>query len=675
MRQFVHALVLSIAAVTLGISCAAGADDSTDIPVKAVTLYSSGVGYFQHSGTVTGNATTVLPFNVAQINDVLKSLVLEDKGGQVVGVTYASQDPLAKTLKSFQVDITGNPSLDQLLNQLRGSKLTVNLAAEQVSGVILGIEDRVRPAGDNKTYNVHVLNLLTSGSIRAIDLTEIHDVHLDDPELQDELSKALAAVAASRDQDKRPVTIHFQGQGQREVLLGYVIETPVWKTSYRVVLGDKDDAKIQGWAIVENQTDSDWNDVQLSLVSGRPISFVEDLYQPLYVPRPTVTPELYSSLRPRVYEEGNNNAGFADRLQAAAAAPSSAPGAMGEANAEMALRDEQQALNPTSSVISAASAEKLGELFQYTIADVTLPRQSSSMIPIVTDSIQAQRVSIYNPTIMPRNPLIGARLKNTTGKHLLGGPMTILDAGAYAGDAQIDNLPPDQDRLISFGIDLQMLVDTTTPGNTDDVLTGKIVNGVLQVSHKYVTTTVYDAENKSDHDKQLVIEHALRPGWDLIDTVSPVEKTPELYRFQESVAAGKSAQLTVKEQQIADEGFVILDGDVDSVVAYSHNGAIPKDVKDALAKAAEIKGSIVAAQNKLNQDKQDESAITVDQQRINETLRTIDRTTALYSRLLTKLNDQETQLEKLRADEDDATKQLNDSTQQLRDFLTNLNVG
>lgn len=674
MRKLVHALVLSIAAVTLGIPRPASADDSTEIPVKAVTLYSSGVGFFQHSGTVTGNATTVLPFNVAQINDVLKSLVLEDKGGQVVGVTYASQDPLAKTLKSFQVDITGNPTLDQLLNQLRGSKLTVNLAAEQVSGVILGVEGRVRPAGENKTYDVHILNLLTSGSIRAIDLTEIHDVHLDDPELQDELSKALAAVAASRDQDKRPVTIHFQGQGQREVLLGYVIETPVWKTSYRLVLGDKDDAKIQGWAIVENQTDSDWNDVQLSLVSGRPISFVEDLYQPLYVPRPTVTPQLYSSLRPPIYEEGTRRMAGAVQMQSDLSAK--APG--GELSDTMnaaAAAAPQQTINPTASVVSAASAEKLGELFQYTIGDVTLPRQSSSMIPIVTDSIQAQRVSIYNPAIMPRNPLNGARLKNTTGKHLLGGPMTILDAGAYAGDAQIDNLPPDQDRLISFGIDLQMLVDTTTPGNTDDILTGKIVNGVLQVSHKYVTTTVYDAENKSDHDKQLVIEHAFRPGWDLIDTVAPVEKTPQLYRFQESVPAGKSAQLTVKEQQIADEGFVILDGDVDSVVAFSHNGAIPKDVKEALAKAAEMKGAIVAAQNRLNQDKQDESAIVVDQQRINETLRTIDRTTALYSRLLTKLNDQETQLEKLRADEDDATKQLNDASQQLRDFLTNLNVG
>ena len=60
----------------------------------------------------------------------------------------------------------------------------------------------------------------------------------------------------------------------------------MWKTSYRLILAEK--PALQGWAIVENQTDNDWTDVQLSLVSGRPISFIQDLYQPLYIPRPWV---------------------------------------------------------------------------------------------------------------------------------------------------------------------------------------------------------------------------------------------------------------------------------------------------------------------------------------------------------------------------------------------------
>ena len=130
--------------------------------------------------------------------------------------------------------------------------------------------------------------------------------------MQEELDRALAAVAGARDQDKKPVDIRFNGQGDRHVRLGYVVETPIWKASYRLVLPGKDakdkQGMLQGWAIVDNQTDNDWKDVRLSLVNGRPISFIQDLYQPLYVPRPTVVPELYASLRPQEYDDGQQKA-------------------------------------------------------------------------------------------------------------------------------------------------------------------------------------------------------------------------------------------------------------------------------------------------------------------------------------------------------------------------------
>src|SRR6185503_10021354 len=97
----------------------------------------------------------------------------------------------------------------------------------------------------------------TAATIRAIDLQSVASLSLDDPQLQDELTKALIALSQARDQDKKPVTISFTGNGERRVRIGYVVETPIWKTSYRLLLDDKS-SKIQGWAIVENQTESDW---------------------------------------------------------------------------------------------------------------------------------------------------------------------------------------------------------------------------------------------------------------------------------------------------------------------------------------------------------------------------------------------------------------------------------
>ncbi len=152
-------------------SHAAPATTTAQVPVTKVVLFSSGVGYFEHAGTVRGNSATELRFKTSQINDILKSLVLQDEdGGRVGAITYPSQDPLAKTLKSFQVDITQNPSLAQLLNQLRGARVTIQRQAETLSGTILGVETRVKSGEKSDSFEVPVLNLLTGATIRAVEL-------------------------------------------------------------------------------------------------------------------------------------------------------------------------------------------------------------------------------------------------------------------------------------------------------------------------------------------------------------------------------------------------------------------------------------------------------------------------------------------------------------------------
>src|SRR5947207_3198778 len=218
----------------------ADANPQANVPVKAVVLFSSGVGYFEHFGTVQGDGSTQLRFKTNQINDILKSLVLQDlDGGKVSTITYPSQDPIAKTLRSFQVDITNNPPLADLLNQLRGAKVTIaQTTGDKSAGTILGVEKKRKPAKDDKSPPIEtaVVNLITGAMIKSIDLDNVADISLADPQLQEELGKALNALAQARDQDKKPVQIHFSGQGERRVRLGYVVETPIWKTSYRLIL-------------------------------------------------------------------------------------------------------------------------------------------------------------------------------------------------------------------------------------------------------------------------------------------------------------------------------------------------------------------------------------------------------------------------------------------------------
>lgn len=667
---------------------------TTDVPVTKVVLFSSGVGYFEHSGSVLGNSATELRFKTSQINDILKSLVLQDQdGGRVGAITYPSQDPLAKTLKSFQVDITQNPSLAQLLNQLRGAHVTIERQAEKLSGTILGVETRDKGGEKSDSFPVPVLNLLTGATIRAVELPSITNLTLDDPQLQEELTGALGALVQARDQDQKPVTITFTGTGERRVRIGYVVETPVWKTSYRLLLDDRGNfGKLQGWAIVENQTESDWNHVSLSLVSGRPISFVMDLYQPLYATRPIVVPEMFTGLRPQLYEgatasdsarvQMNGEAGSAGVQRRIGYDQNGRPMPLRLSETVVSSASGGSNVSPldaAQSVQAVASAARLGALFQYTVPDVTLTRQKSAMLPIITDSVKAERVSIYNASVLRSNPLNGVLLENTTGKHLLQGPVTVLDKGVYAGDARVDDVPPGQERLLSYGIDLDMPVDDTKSTQNTAVLTAKIDKGVLIVSRKLVASQEYGADNKTNKDKILVIERPRRSGWTLVDTQKPFEATPDVYRFKGTAVANKVTVLTVNEELVTNETILLASAALDQLVLYSRTGSgagdIPDRVRDALGKAIQLRQSIADVESDINAHTQRVGEITAEQSRIRENMKTVAQTTDYYKRLLAKLNEQESSIESLQQERDALTAKRDSLRKQLEDYLSGLTVG
>jgi hypothetical protein len=657
------------------------ASANADVPVAKVVLFSSGVGYFEHAGTVHGNSSTELRFKTSQINDILKSVVLQDlDGGKIGTITYPSQDPLAKTLKSFEVDITQNPSLEQLLNQLRGARVTVQAQAEHFSGTILGVEGRMR-ATDRAPVQVSTLNLLTVATIRSIDLPTISNLSLDDPQLQDELTKALAALVQARDQDKKPVSINFVGAGDRRVRLGYVVETPVWKTSYRLLLEDKPLAsKLQGWAIVENQTESDWNNISLSLVSGRPISFMMDLYQPLYATRPTVVPELFAGLRPQVYEDGIDQKKEADEVRKAAPSPAAgtardAQRVMLRAPSSMQLNEvvTTGAIDAAASVSAVAQAAKLGELFQYTVNNVTLPRQKSAMLPIITDSVAIERVSIYNADVLQSNPLNGVLLNNTTSKHLLQGPVTVLDNGSYAGDARIDNVGPGQHRFLSYGIDLDVTVNTKR-SETNAVTTATIRKGLLILTRRLTSSVEYLAENKSGKEKTLVIEHRVRPGWKLVDSPTLMEQTPAYYRFKGVAPANKVSRLVVKDEYPQLETIELVNANLDMLLSYKSNLEIPKTVRDAIAKAAQLRQAVADADHDVNARTQQINDISAEQNRIRENMKTAAQSTQYYERLLSKLNEQESSIENLQRERAALIGKRDAARRDLDAYLTNLTL-
>ncbi|WP_020474104.1 DUF4139 domain-containing protein [Zavarzinella formosa] len=282
------------------------------LPITQVVLFNSGVGYFSRSGEVEGDARVDLQFSAADINDLIKSLVIKDAKGKSVPLRYDSQEPIEKTLKSFAVDLSSNPSFGQILNQMRGQKVEITLQTNapnlsglpgNLTGVIIGMETahRALTAASPTATEMELLNLSCVEGMRSVPLSAVQRIRFLNPSVENEFKRALEVVAIGHDSLKKTVHLGFQGEGKREVKVGYVVENPIWKTSYRMVKSDDGKWRLQAWANVENTSDDDWNDVKLTLVSSRPISFQMDLYPPLYIPRPTVEPALFASLRPPTY--------------------------------------------------------------------------------------------------------------------------------------------------------------------------------------------------------------------------------------------------------------------------------------------------------------------------------------------------------------------------------------
>lgn len=673
----------------------------SDVPVKQVVLFSSGVGYFEHAGTVKGNGSTVLRFKTDQINDILKSLLLEDlDGGKVGTVTYPSQAPLAKTLKSFEVDITNNPPLPELLNQLRGARLSVITSNGPIDGTILGVEKKQKVINEKQTVEVDILNLRSGRMIRPIPLDDVQSLEMTDAKLNAELDAALAALSQARDLEKKPVEIHFNGQGERRVRVGYLVETPIWKTSYRLVLDKKKPAakgeaasgggKLQGWAIVENQTDNDWNDVQLSLVSGRPISFIEDLYHSLYIPRPFVQPQLYASLMPQTYENGITKDDM-DRLKQQAQENNEnqqrvAANGQNRGMSQGGVSNQLFAgsgtgggapppIDPTLSVVSAASASGLGELFQYTVGNVSIGRQQSAMIPIVTDDIDATKVSIYNQSVLANHPLNGVRIKNTTHKHLLQGPVTVIEAGSYAGDAQIDDVPPGQQRLLSYGIDLKVLVEQGDTSQNQTVQTAVLTKGVLELTWKDVTSTEFLISNRGEADKTIVVEYPRQEEWKLDEPAAADETTPSLYRFERKAAAGKTIKLPIRIEMLRDEQVELLPLDAAKLDLYVKLENVPPQIRDALAKVMQAKQALSVTQRQSEEKAKQIADISSEQSRIRENMKAVAATTDYYNRLVKKLDEQETQIEAWQKELSDLRKQIETQRKDLEAQVSGLTIG
>ena len=652
MRRILAVFVAEVLALT----SLAGAD----LPVREVVLYKHGVGYFERSGHLAAGESAHLDFQAGEMNDVLKSLTIEEKGGgKIAGLRYDSSQPLGAKLAEFPFRLGESQPLSAVLDQLKGARLELKFAAETTAGAIVAAR---RIPGDAKQSEREQITLLTdTGDLRNFDLAAASSVRFTDPTLQSQFKEYLAALTQSRSKDKRSVYIDSSDARAREITAGYMIPTPVWKSSYRLIFDETAQPMLEGWAIVDNTTGEDWTNVHLSLVSGRPISFISALYEPRYVTRRTAGLPDEEGQAPVIYQGtldemkkaqvGTGVAGgaMASRMspRTMAAAPMAAP------QAEFLMdsaRDSVRRNEMSSSIAATAAATELGELFEYRIASaVNIRKSESAMLPFLQQKVAGRKLLIYSDSaaIHPQNAV---EITNASGKTLDGGPITVYDAGAYAGEALVETVKAGDKRLVSYAIDLGTRITTQFDSKGDLVREIHFRRGILTARTAAVETRTYTIRNVDQKAKTLIIEHPARPGYALLER-KPTEKTSNAYRFEVKLGADSTEKFPVVEERVYDNSMALTNLTPDMLSSYIQNRSLSEGGRKALEQIAALKRQIAANDAEAHGVEGETNTLVSDQNRIRQNINSLNQVNGQQQQVQTyarELAQQESQLATLR---------------------------
>jgi hypothetical protein len=552
---------LLLAAALAGCAGAAVQGDAR-IPVRNVVLYRSGVGYFERTGTFSGEQ---LEFRVKQseVGDFLASLTAVERG--------------AGGVRSIAFEVPEPPK-------------PVKLEPEQPP------PEPVDPRVD--------------------------------------------------------VKLSFAGSREHDLRVAYVVGSPVWRPSYRVVFDEQGQPLLQAWAVVQNTSGEDWRDVKLTLTTGAPISFRSDLGTPItpvrplvsdsgevidYVPTgetvvaqggappppPPMAPAPVMAER-EVMEEAE--ADYAepqsmtkDRAKRApAAAPKPAP--------------SMSAGNLAQSVRAQAIATAVSEtVTRYELADpVTIPNGGSTMVAILSRKVSGEQARLFAPepgvALSSTHPFSVARLRNDTGAVLERGPISVLAEGSFLGQGVIDTLPVAAQTFVPFAVDKSIVVEPSESWNQTQGQLLRVQRGFVTLQQFSQRETRYRVRNGGATATQVYLRH---PRWAAAELMAPpagTELAPDKALLPLQVPARGEATLDVVERTPTELQLSVLDSRALDAVALWLSGPAASDPKNAqLAAALQLGKELSTLDDQLGAAEREQQALREALDETRQNLKAIEK--------------------------------------------------
>ena len=645
MPSFPHRLLtVTLLAATLH-SQQPRSENQTTLPVTHVSLYKNGVGFFEHSGKVTGNAQVSIAFTTAQLNDVLQSLTAIDLGGgRIAGAGYNSTTPIEQQLKALPLGLGEDADSQAFYNAIRGARVEVHSGAISITGRLLNLEIRTTPVkeGDPAGAERRFLTVVSdAGSVRTIELTSTTEVRLLDPALHTDVTRYLQLLADTRNQGLRRLTLQDNGSGTRDLRVSYISEVPIWKSTYRILFSGpattaaKQTATLQGWSVVDNTTGTDWLNVQLSLIAGAPQSFIQPLSIPYYTRRPEIPLPQEAQLDPQTHDSGDSNAAPQVAGVAGMSGMSSGSGAgigpgfgANTGGGVYAMRKAEPingrsiggpvamaapAPPPTiayedaaaKSVTPQTTTAAFDDFFAYTLDQpITIRKNESALVPILQTKLDAERVTLIDPQ---RQALRALWITNTSDLTLDRGSFAIVENGSFGGEGLLDPIHPKERRLLSYAADTAVRVSTENPLDSSRATSVTVSKGVLIFRTAEIAELEYLLHNSAAEPRTLILETPRRQGFTLDSArgngdpaPKPEETTPAVYRFRVLAAPGETVHLHVGEKRLGTTRYELLRSDDNQLTYILNESHHNPQLEAVLQPILEARRRVADAQTALN---------------------------------------------------------------------------
>ena len=644
-------------------------DSSSRLPVKRVVLYKTGIGYFEHSARVHGTQDLSVDFTTAQLNDVLKSVTAVDLGdGHVSSVRYNSIAPLDERLKSLRLPFGEQITQDGYLDALRGARIEVRSGSGTATGRLLSVEKLRRQRAKDDFEDVTSFSLVTdAGEMRNFELGPGTSVRIAERELNDEVERYLSLIASSRSSEVRQMSFTAAGSGDHDVFISYISEVPVWKSTYRIVFPEKDEQHplLEGWAIVDNTIGEDWNNVDLSQVSGAPQSFVQNISQPLYARRPEVPLPKALAPTPQAHEATVevNGRNFAQVIALA-------PGVSNQTGQDEAV------VGALSKQAAEAESKSLGDFFQYSIKQkITIGKNQSALVPILESHIEAEKVTLWNPKSVPLRALW---VRNTSGQVLDAGSFNVLEGGAFSGEGVFETIHPDERRLLSYAGDAAIHVKYSSVSSQKPFSRLRIAKGIMELIEERHQTDQFTIRNADTNARVVIIESPAENGWQLASgSPQPEESSESFHRFRVPVEAGKTAELTVESIHPEQTIYELSNLDVDTVMLIVRERNVSPAIKQAFDGILGQKKKVAQLSEQIEDRKHESEQISADQNRIRENMKALKGSSeekVLLERYVGELDSQESRLLSLRKELSALTAQENAANAELEQSIMAVNL-